>query len=97
MNAPGGRVVPCRILYDVPALFICHLKCRLLNRHVTAVRLQMAVQFIAAKLNAGLQPHEACSQLLDHCLASDPKDACGVGCDNMTSVVVALQPSAKSG
>ncbi len=31
---------------------------------------------------------QASSELLDACLANDPKEARGVGCDNMTAVVV---------
>ena len=39
---------------------------------------------------AGLAPSEAACALLDECLADDPKEARGVGCDNMTAVVVKL-------
>jgi hypothetical protein len=28
------------------------------------------------------------SQLLDHCLAGDPREAHGIGCDNMTAIIV---------
>lgn len=53
---------------------------------------QEAVEFIRAKLGEGLKPTEAACALLDACLAADPKAARGVGCDNMTAIVVALKP-----
>jgi serine/threonine protein phosphatase PrpC len=43
-------------------------------------------------LAQGLAPSQAACELLDACLANDPKEARGVGCDNMTAVVVLLQP-----
>lgn len=38
-----------------------------------------------------MSPTQAGCALLDACLANDPKEARGVGCDNMTVVVVQLQ------
>ncbi len=52
---------------------------------------QEAVDFIGARLDQGMTPAQAASALLDACLANDPKEARGVGCDNMTSVVVQLK------
>ncbi|GLI65386.1 hypothetical protein VaNZ11_008941 [Volvox africanus] len=52
---------------------------------------QDAVDFVGARLDQGLAPSQAACALLDACLASDPKEARGVGCDNMTVVVVQLQ------
>ncbi len=49
------------------------------------------MDFISAKLDQGLTCSQASSALLDACLANDPKEARGVGCDNMTSVVVQLK------
>ncbi|KIY91553.1 hypothetical protein MNEG_16411 [Monoraphidium neglectum] len=52
---------------------------------------QEAVDFLRARLAQGASPTESASQLLDACLASDPKESRGVGCDNMTAIVVRLQ------
>mmetsp|Transcript_7281 Transcript_7281/g.15903 ORF Transcript_7281/g.15903 Transcript_7281/m.15903 type:complete len:370 (-) Transcript_7281:792-1901(-) len=49
---------------------------------------QDVVDFVSQRLEKGMSPKEAASELLDACLANDPKEARGVGCDNMTAVVV---------
>ncbi len=54
---------------------------------------QDAVDFVGARLDQGMTPSQASCALLDACLASDPKEARGVGCDNMTVVVVQLSQS----
>jgi protein phosphatase 1G len=51
---------------------------------------QECVDFIADKLAKGVPPADAACALLDRCLATDPKSARGVGCDNMTAIVVQL-------
>ena len=51
---------------------------------------QDAVDFVRARLRQGAAPADAACQLLDACLAGDPKEARGVGCDNMTAIVVRL-------
>lgn len=53
---------------------------------------QDAIDFIHARLDQGMTPCQASQALLDACLANDPKEARGVGCDNMTVVVVMLPP-----
>lgn len=53
---------------------------------------QDCVDFVSQRLEQGMTPVEAASALLDACLANDPKEARGVGCDNMTAVVVQLSP-----
>lgn len=58
--------------------------------------LQDVVDFIGAKLKEGMSPCQAASALLDACLANDPREARGVGCDNMTSVVVELKFDSQS-
>lgn len=55
------------------------------------------VDFISARLDQGMSPSQASSALLDACLANDPKEARGVGCDNMTSVVVLLKATNQVG
>ncbi|KAJ9518291.1 hypothetical protein QJQ45_010236 [Haematococcus lacustris] len=55
---------------------------------------QDVVDFIGSKLDLGMSASAAACALLDACLAHDPKEARGVGCDNMTAVVVQLKPSA---
>jgi serine/threonine protein phosphatase PrpC len=52
---------------------------------------QDAVDFVRARLQQGAAPTDVACQLLDACLASDPKEARGVGCDNMTAIVVQLR------
>lgn len=51
---------------------------------------QEVVDFISQKLDQGMNTSQAACALLDACLATDPKEARGVGCDNMTVVVVEL-------
>ncbi len=52
---------------------------------------QEAVDFVSRKLEASQSPTEAACALLDACLAADPKAARGVGCDNMTAIVVVIK------
>ncbi|GFH27620.1 PPM-type phosphatase domain-containing protein [Haematococcus lacustris] len=52
---------------------------------------QDVVDFIGSKLDLGMSASAAACALLDACLAHDPKEARGVGCDNMTAVVQANQ------
>jgi protein phosphatase 1G len=52
---------------------------------------QEAVDFIARQLQGGSKPTDAACALLDACLAADPKSARGVGCDNMTAIVVQVK------
>jgi protein phosphatase 1G len=58
---------------------------------------QQAVDFVSQRLDQGKSIPEACSLLLDACLADDPKEAKGVGCDNMTIVIVLLHQQAQAG
>lgn len=51
---------------------------------------QEVVDFVGARLAEKLTATQAASALLDCCLAKDPKEARGVGCDNMTVVVIQL-------
>eukprot|EP00798_Chlamydomonas_sp_ICE-L_P030876 gene30876-35920_t len=53
---------------------------------------QDCVDFVFARLDQGMSPCEASTALLDACLANDPKQARGIGCDNMTALVVLLTP-----
>jgi serine/threonine protein phosphatase PrpC len=51
---------------------------------------QEAVDFVSARLDEGRTAAQAACDLIDACLAPDPKEARGVGCDNMTAIVVLL-------
>ena len=51
---------------------------------------QQVVDFVAQRLDKGQAPSDVCSELLDTCLASNPREARGIGCDNMTAAVVLL-------
>lgn len=57
---------------------------------------QECVDFISQRLDEGMTPCAASTALLDACLASDPKEARGLGCDNMTAMVVLLKSSTNS-
>lgn len=52
--------------------------------------LQQAVKFVETALDQGQKPHEVAAAVVDACLAHDPKQACGIGCDNMTCIVITL-------
>jgi protein phosphatase 2C family protein 2/3 len=47
------------------------------------------VEFVRRGIAAGQDLHAICENLMDNCLASN-SDTGGVGCDNMTVVIVAL-------
>lgn len=51
---------------------------------------QDVVDFVLARLEQGMDPTRISTAMLDACLANDPKEARGVGCDNMTAIVVML-------
>ena len=51
---------------------------------------QQVVDFVKERLDKGMIPKEISCELLDACLATDPKEARGIGCDNMTIVIVQL-------
>ncbi|KAG1679117.1 hypothetical protein FOA52_000472 [Chlamydomonas sp. UWO 241] len=57
---------------------------------------QDVVDFTEQRLNQGMTPAEISCAMLDACLANDPKEARGVGCDNMTAIVVLLNQTADS-
>lgn len=54
---------------------------------------QECVDFVSQRLDQGMTPTAAACALLDACLANDPKETRGVGCDNMTALVVLLNNS----
>jgi protein phosphatase 1G len=49
---------------------------------------QQCVDFVRERLTPGRKPSAVVEELLDHCLAKDPKEAQGIGCDNMTGIIV---------
>lgn len=49
---------------------------------------QEAVDFVRTRLRRGVEPRVVACQLLDACLASDPKETKGIGCDNMTAEII---------
>ena len=57
---------------------------------------QAAVQFVRGRLGAGVQPQEVAASLCDACMAPDTHGV-GLGCDNMSVVIVVLKPSALPG
>jgi len=62
---------------------------------------QQVVTFVRERLGTadkpGLSAEETCCELLDACLAKDPKESRGIGCDNMTAVVVQFRKGALAG
>lgn len=51
---------------------------------------QQVVDYVSAGLVAGVKLEQICAKLLDVCLASDPTLTRGLGCDNMTILIVEL-------
>ncbi len=43
------------------------------------------------RLERGMKAGAICVELLDACLAKNPKEARGIGCDNMTANVVVFK------
>ena len=57
---------------------------------------QQAVDFIRERLARGLNPTECTNELLNACLANDPREARGVGCDNMTAALILFSPASST-
>mmetsp|Transcript_5580 Transcript_5580/g.14187 ORF Transcript_5580/g.14187 Transcript_5580/m.14187 type:complete len:391 (-) Transcript_5580:117-1289(-) len=51
---------------------------------------QQAVDFIRKRLTASMSISDVAAELVDACLAADPKETRGIGCDNMTALIVQL-------
>eukprot|EP01026_Neomeris_dumetosa_P067534 TRINITY_DN6586_c0_g2_i8.p1 TRINITY_DN6586_c0_g2~~TRINITY_DN6586_c0_g2_i8.p1 ORF type:complete len:369 (-),score=50.28 TRINITY_DN6586_c0_g2_i8:571-1677(-) len=49
------------------------------------------VNFVRTRLQQSRNLQDIISELLDNCLAADPKEARGVGCDNITVVILILK------
>ena len=49
-----------------------------------------AVAFVETRLAQGIEPSRICSQMCDHCLATNTQGI-GKGCDNMSAMVVVLK------
>lgn len=54
------------------------------------MRNQEVVDYVVERLDAGEKLQDICSSLLDKCLAPDPNLTKGIGCDNMTILIVQL-------
>lgn len=52
---------------------------------------QDVVNFVQHQLSESRSPADAAANLLDACLASNPRDTKGIGCDNMTAIIVRLK------
>ena len=50
-----------------------------------------AVEFVTTRLDRGVEAGVICQELLDACLAKNPKEARGIGCDNMTANIVVFK------
>src|SRR6266540_425754 len=51
---------------------------------------QQAVDFVRSQVAEGKELTEICEMMCDHCLAPDTTSGAGIGCDNMTVLVVAI-------
>lgn len=51
---------------------------------------QQVVDFIRLKISEGKQLHEIGEEICGHCLAPDTSSGAGIGCDNMTILIVAI-------
>lgn len=47
--------------------------------------------FVSERLDRGLDTASIAQEVLHHCLAKDTSSSCGIGCDNMTFLLVLLQ------
>lgn len=52
---------------------------------------QEAVDFVSKKMREGLDLKDILSDLFDHCLSPHPSANEGLGCDNMTAIIVKLK------
>lgn len=50
---------------------------------------QAVIEFVRRGIVAGQELHQICENIMDNCLASN-SDTGGVGCDNMTVVIISL-------
>ena len=57
---------------------------------------QQVVTFVHERLEEGVAPTDICSELLNACLAQDPREARGIGCDNMTAAIILIDDEARS-
>ena len=53
---------------------------------------QEACDFVLERLRPGASLNQIACELLDRCLASNPHDTRGIGCDNMTITIFDLGP-----
>jgi hypothetical protein len=53
---------------------------------------EKAVAYVRSRLDTCLSLREICTQLLDDILSIDPRVTQGIGGDNMTLMIVDLQP-----
>ena len=61
------------------------------KRVISQTILQEVVDFVAQRLAENQTPSQVATQLLDACLANDPADTRGIGCDNMTATIVVVR------
>jgi protein phosphatase PTC2/3 len=51
---------------------------------------QQVVDFIRYRVYEGKELSEICEMIFDHCLSPDTSNGAGIGCDNMTILIVAI-------
>ena len=51
---------------------------------------QQVVDFVKERISRQMQLYVIAEQVLDHCLADDPKTTGGIGGDNMTCIIAKL-------
>lgn len=67
------------------------------RRCTCELMLQEVVNFVGQRLSKGEAPSSVAGQLLDACLASDPSETRGIGCDNMTATIIVLHQHSLDG
>eukprot|EP00743_Colponemidia_sp_Colp-15_P000901 GILK01000994.1.p1 GENE.GILK01000994.1~~GILK01000994.1.p1 ORF type:complete len:362 (-),score=45.61 GILK01000994.1:171-1223(-) len=55
---------------------------------------QAVVDFVRERLQQNMKLSEIVEQIFENCIAPDPMNTGGLGCDNMTCLIVTLQPQA---
>ena len=74
-------------------LYVCHRNAFFFPAFTTPCRpsAPQAVDFIRQQLAANLTPSSVCEALCDKCIAPSTTGSNGIGCDNMSAVLVVFK------
>jgi hypothetical protein len=76
--------------WDAAWRYLCACSLTPLPRDSTSLFSPTQCDFVSQRLDKGLDVATITKEVLHHCLASDTASAAGVGCDNMTFLLVLL-------